>query len=343
MRPRRVDDQRTRPHRTRLLELILLLLVLATSVAPVAAQHTYPGQPKPLPEDTEPPLTENEATSPLFDRRPNTEGEARPGRRSLEELATTGFEPGPLERRLQSHLPLFKNLAGRFADRLPLPLGFDVTYVKQWNKQLFTSNEVTFNDTTLDIPSSDFSLLDTSSSNVVGILDAWVLPFMNIYGVGGYTTGELEFTVSVPQLGNASAPVKRKYHGYTVGGGAVLGGAYNQMFLLCDITYVTTGLNIFNNNIETFVVAPRFGVEHVLGPLKGTISVGANWYRQSSLRSSTFNVAGRDLDIRFRVEEKNPWNGAAALRVVLFHRFDVAISGGFGTRKSFMARAGIRF
>ena len=259
----------------------------------------------------------------------------------MEELATTGFEPGPLERRLQSHLPLFKNLAGRFADRLPLPLGFDVTYVKQWNKQRFTSNQVTFQDRVVDIRSSDFSLLETSTNTFVGIVDAWVLPFLNLYGVGGYTTGDLNFDVTLPVVGKQF--VNRKFHGYTAGGGGVIGGAYNQMFLLVDVTYVTSKLNIFENNINTFVVAPRLGYEHVLGPLKGTISIGANWYRQSAARISKFEVLNDEIDINFRVEEKNPWNGAAAARIVLFHRFDVAVSGGFGTRKSVMARVGIRF
>ncbi|MDG2303433.1 MAG: hypothetical protein P8R42_02070 [Candidatus Binatia bacterium] len=46
-------------------------------------------------------------------------------------MATVGFEPGPLERELQSFLPLFKNLAGKFADRLPLPIDFDFAFVAQ--------------------------------------------------------------------------------------------------------------------------------------------------------------------------------------------------------------------
>ena len=332
------------------------------------AQHTHPGQPRPLVEATTPPPstdgpdagsdsgsgsepiategeehpTELESTAPLLDR-PHHPEDAKPGRRSLEEIATVGFEPGPLERRLQSYLPLFKRLAGKFADRLPLPLGFDFAFVKQWNKQLFTSNQITFRDRTFNVPSDDFSQLRNDSTSFVGVLDAWILPFLNIYGVAGYTTGELDFSVTLPEFGNLSLDVDKKFHGYTAGGGGLVGGAYNNFFGLVDVTYVTSDLNIFTENVETFAVAPRIGYEHVLGRLKGAISVGANYYRQSTLRASTFEFGDETIDIDFRVAEKNPWNGAVALRAVLFHRFDVAVSGGFGSRRALIARAGFRF
>lgn len=338
----------------------------AISAERARAQHTHPGQPKP-PVETEAPdapaddrdapaapgsestaaegeeqPTELESTAPLLDRTHHAE-EAKPGRRSLEEIATVGFEPGPLERRLQSHLPLFKRLAGKFADRLPLPLGFDFAFVKQWNKQLFTSNQVTFRDRTFNVPSDDFSQLRNDSTSFIGVFDAWILPFLNIYGVAGYTTGELDFSVTLPEFGNLSFDVERKFHGYTAGGGGLVGGAYNNFFGLVDVTYVTSDLNIFTENVETFAVAPRIGYEHVLGRLKGAISVGANYYRQSTLRASTFEFGDETIDIDFRVAEKNPWNGAVALRAVLFHRFDVAVSGGFGSRRALIARAGVRF
>lgn len=325
---------------------LAVVTVLGFLSSAADAQHTYPGQPKPLPEESTPepetPPTELESTAPLL-HRPDTSDEARPGRRSLEELATTGFEPGPLERRLQSHLPLFKNLAGKFADRLPLPVGLDFVYVTQWNKQLFTSNQITFRDKTFNIPSENFSELKNNSTSFVGLVDVWILPFLNLYGLAGYTTGELEFSVSLPEFGNLSANVDRKLHGYTAGGGGVIGGAYNQMFALVDVTYVTSDLNIFTENIETFAVAPRIGYEHVLGDMKGTIAVGANYYEQSTLRASTFDFRGEEIGIDFKVEEKNPWNGAATLRAVLFHRFDVAVSGAFGSRRALLARVGVRF
>lgn len=343
----------------RRIRFAIALVALLTSASTAAAEHAFPGYQVPLdqkdpdeprgresaPAETEPaqPQSEGEMTAPLFDHRPNTEDEKRPGRRSLEELATAGFEPGPLERRLQSYLPLFKNLAGKFVDRLPLPMGFHGVFVTQWNKQRFISNEITFRDKTFNIPSSNFSLLENQSTSFVGVLDAWILPFLNIYGVGGYTTGELEFDVTLPEFGNLSLNVDRKLHGYTVGGGGVIGGAYNQMFLLVNLTYVTSNLNIFTENVETFVVAPRIGFERILGPMKGTFTIGANWYQQSTLRQSTFNFNGEDILINFRVAERNPWNAAVGVRAVFFHRLDVGISGGFGTRRSVMARVGMRF
>jgi len=305
----------------------------------------YPGQPRPLPEEkpTSETTPSSSDTHPAEESTPAPEDEAKPGRRSLQELATIGFEPGPLERRLQSYLPLFKNLAGKFADRLPLPLGFDFVFVQQWNKQIFTSNQVTFRDRTFNVPSQDFSILENSSTSYMGVVDAWVFPFMNIYGAAGYTTTELQFDVTLPEFQRLSGRVERTGHGYSAGGGTVIGGAYNGFFGLVDVTYLTTDLNIFTENIETFVVAPRIGYERVLGRLKGTISVGPNYYRQSTLRASTFDFRGEEIDLAFKVKEKNPWNTSVGVRLVVFHRFDVSVSGSFGSRRGILARVGARF
>ncbi len=342
MRPRSVA------HRLAPVRAVALVTVLVLTQR-AEAQHTYPGQPQPLPDETrsaESPQSESESESSqkeiLLDE-PLDPNNPKPGRQSLQQIATVGFEPGPLERRLQSYLPLFKNLAGKFADRLPLPLGLDFAFVSQWNKQIFTSNQVTFRGNTINIPRQNFSTLHNRSRSYVGVIDAWLLPFLNIYGVAGYTTGELSFDVSLPEHGNLSGHVDKKLHGYTAGGGAVVGGAYNNFFGLVNTTYVTSDLNIFTENVETFAVSPRIGYEHVLGPLKGTFTVGPNYYRQSSLRASTFEFNGEELRLDFKVKEKNPWNTAVGVRAVVFHRFDIALSGAFGSRRALLLRIGGRF
>ncbi|MBW7984480.1 hypothetical protein [Enterobacillus tribolii] len=138
-------------------------------------------------------------------------------------------------------------------------------------------------------------------------LDAWVLPFMNIYGLVGYTKGSSVSKVSVDSdpskfSGNfLNTIISRVIHnmnqsgqlkdldftldfkGVTYGAGTVLAGGYKNWFFLTDINYTQTRFDILDGSIDAFTVSPRVGYKFDipempalhLGPTKLSVWVGS--------------------------------------------------------------------
>ena len=73
--------------------------------------------------------------------------------------------------------------SGCFCD-LPLPFGLGVTYT-------YINQNTKVYDVKVEGNPIDLTILDskTSSNTVVFRADAWLLPFFNVYGLFGYTSG----------------------------------------------------------------------------------------------------------------------------------------------------------
>lgn len=110
--------------------------------------------------------------------------------------------------------------------------------------------------------------------------DAWILPFLNVYVMGGKMTGMSSSSVTFQ-----SAPIPRKgipilsqkFGGYyakgrldnfklnlrgnVYGGGAIIAGGYKNLFGIVDFNYTKSKLSIIDGSIKTFVMSPRIGYD----------------------------------------------------------------------------------
>ena len=107
-------------------------------------------------------------------------------------------------------------------------------------------------------------------------LDAWVFPFMNVYGVVGHTKGR---SISKINVGSTNPFVNKliksmgdmdgidfvlKFKGTTYGLGTTFAGGVGNWFGLLDLNYTRTKLNIIDGNIKAFTLAPRVGYRFAL-------------------------------------------------------------------------------
>ena len=107
-------------------------------------------------------------------------------------------------------------------------------------------------------------------------LDAWVFPFMNVYGVVGHTKGR---SISKVDVGSKNPFVNSfikglgdmdgidfvlKFKGTTYGLGTTFAGGVGNWFGLVDLNYTRTKLNIIDGNIKAFTLAPRVGYRFTL-------------------------------------------------------------------------------
>ena len=211
-------------------------------------------------------------------------------------------------------------------------------------------------------------------------LDAWVFPFMNVYGVYGKTKGNsntnlTNIDANVKILGKyrkihvgSDIPFELKYDGKSYGGGVTFAGAYNQFFSTLDLNYTQTNLDIIDGDIKALVITPRIGYEFVFEPLfagqgntKVQVWTGA-MYQDITQRfkgdiskldlppelAKMFNnplvkdqLSGAKFDVEQHLAHK--WNNTVGARVELTRNFNVLTEIGFNNRNSFFISGEFRF
>ncbi|MGG4665354.1 hypothetical protein [Providencia vermicola] len=202
-------------------------------------------------------------------------------------------------------------------------------------------------------------------------LDAWVLPFMNVYGLYGHTKGTSKTNLNnvEAKLGFLTIPIGKDlpfeldYKGKSYGGGVTFAGAYNQFFSTLDFNYTRTSLDILDGDITAFVITPRIGYEFVFEPLiagqgntKVQIWTGAMY--QDITQRFKGDVSKLDLppelnkwmilapdDTKFDVKQHlaHKWNNTVGARVELTRNFNVLTEIGFNNRNSFFISGEFRF
>ncbi|MCC4108132.1 hypothetical protein [Serratia ureilytica] len=175
---------------------------------------------------------------------------------------------------------------------LPEPFGININYMNI--RQNINVDSIQFSNLgwdTYTMPSNLFNIKvdktrQRSTSRTIR-LDAWVLPFMNVYGIVGKTRGSSLSKVSVDSdpssqsdfMGKMLAGIihgmnkngnlqdldfKLDFKGTTYGAGTVLVGGYDNWFGLLDMNYTQTHFNILDGSINAFTLSPRVGYRFTL-------------------------------------------------------------------------------
>lgn len=202
---------------------------------------------------------------------------------------------------------------------LPLPFGFGLTYT-------YIHQNMVVSDLKIEGRPLDLKFRDAATTTHTGVFraDAWVFPFLNVYGLLGETAG-----VTTPEVVFRNGRILKSdvdYNRFSYGGGATLAGGWKAFFLTLDANYTTGDIvstkkgKIGDDPIESFTVAPRLGMLMSSG---GKLGTGALWvggmcliatseiHDEISLKQHPVlaDIIGRD-DLRFsiHVEPKDQWN-----------------------------------
>lgn len=248
---------------------------------------------------------------------------------------------------MQATLPLGRALAGDRADTLPLPVGLTFGYNHQWEKLRVERLDVSLDGSpAIRVPSGAVDDVRVSTNSYALTLDAWLLPFWNVFGVGAYSEGIADVRVNLPPI--VSGSFEQPYKVITTGGGTTLVGGWRELFAIGSVNWTTQNVNILESNVNVFIAAPRVGWQTSIGPTALSLWTGANYLHlsQHQYGEIAFDVPGRgatdvgfDLDIR----EIGAWNAALGGRASLGKRFDFVLDGGVGVRRSILAALTFRF
>ncbi|SRR5471030_240914 len=202
-------------------------------------------------------------------------------------------------------------------------------------------------------------------------LDAWVLPFMNVYGLLGYTKGSSVSKVGVSVLGSKPPSLqnldfKLDFKGTTYGVGTTLVGGYDNWFTSVDMNYTQTQFDILDGSINAFTLSPRIGYRFTtpaiagLNTPQGKVDVWVGSMYQdvqqefkgdlSNLNMPAelqpmINLVNQSGNGRFDVKQhlQSPWNVLLGTQYELTRSFNITTEFGFANRNSFMVAAEYRF
>ncbi|GMQ47296.1 hypothetical protein [Vibrio sp. 10N] len=256
-----------------------------------------------------------------------------------------------------SIFPIWGEQAAQRGYTLPKPYGLSLSYMD-------ISNPVTIDNINLaggvgDIIDIDAKQAQFEGSNVTLRGDVWLLPFMNVYGILGYTQAQSTADIDSISIIGISIPVEdAKFtldmSGITYGVGTTVVGGINNWFALLDLNYTYTDIDAIDGSIKTFVAAPRVGHRWQYdGGRELRVFVGAMYQDVQQHLSGDIKALGLDLgdmnflidDTRFEVSQRSEqkWNALAGFQYSLNRDWDVLAEAGFGQRKSAFVSLGRRF
>ncbi len=270
-------------------------------------------------------------------------------------VSTTSAQAGSLS----DSLPLGKSLAA--GHELPLPLGISANVF--FMEQDMEAQSIAVDIPPLPLPTGPLQLppglpaesakLESRVTTTTAKIDAWVLPFLNVYGVAGYVDGETTasgFSVGglPPELASLLPnSFAIAYSGSTYGVGGTLAAGYNQFFASLDANYTESDLDIGDSTIEAFVISPRIGITGDLGGLSGALYVGAMYQDVDEQQNGTvkFPIMGMAVPVGYDVisAAKEEWNYLVGANLKASESWNYGIEVGFSDRTHVMATLNYRF
>jgi len=253
-------------------------------------------------------------------------------------------------------LPLLGKPATKLGYKLPRPIGLDAFIHYQSVNMQFTDLTVNI-DGGEDISFADLFALDESAvkqSTLVTMakLDVWILPFLNIMGIYGSGTnnvnGEIlvapEFREFLELIGveNApgSIPINTDITSTMYGGGATLAGGVGDWNISINYQLMIAVLTEVNTKQSANVITPMIGY---MLPFGMNLMVGAQGqFYETKVEGFIDLDDGRRLN--YNVDfEPNQWNFMFGIYKGFAKHWEIALQGGVGARRSMTAVFGYRF
>ena len=263
-----------------------------------------------------------------------------------------------------SGLPIWGFEARKRGYDIPLPFGVGFNFYSENQPLRVTGLHLNTGSGRIDLdPLVNPSVVDSRQSNLNGRFDVWIFPFLNVYGILGYTDGESALDLTIPPVGmlpGQTIPVTFEYEGPTYGGGITLAGGIAPfegddltIFTVADFNYTLTDLEFTNSSLESNstikagILSLRLGVrdrlldETLLGPVNGALWFGSMY--QDIAQTIAAGVPGTDFIIEVDQTPQSPWNALVGGRLEVGPHIDALIEIGFIQRTSVMLGVSVRF
>lgn len=283
-------------------------------------------------------------------------------------------------RKWDRSLPFFAQSVIDLGYDLPKPFGVSIMPVVMRQDIVLTNLDVSINNG----PVSNVDFVDfgqpTSDSNTLQLkLDAWLFPFMNIFGSFGWVEGSANMPVIFkggdlmeaagvgaqcdggplqPEfcVRTIAALVNPKFRGKTFTVGANLATGWEKMFVVLPFSYTWTDLEGKDDRVEAYTISPRIGVTSDVGTW-GAMStyIGATYLDSTNVVVDTFFVDTSNsgvpelgnaipLDYKINQTNKDKWNYLIGFSWSFSRTWSAQAEAGFGgSRSNFISSLSYRF
>ena len=213
---------------------------------------------------------------------------------SPEEVTT----PEPEDERWSSFLPIWGEEAREKGHELPLPFGISGNFFYANRDIDVDSIDIDIKNVSVNLDSLTSAMVESEEMNWSMRFDAWILPFFNIYLLGGYTKQDSDVNFS---LKGYNAPLlslilpgrftlKLDLDGTTFGGGTTLVGGYKQYYFAVDANYTFTDMegdllrtSKFDQTVKAFLLSTRVGWRTKIHSTKVNIWIGGTYWGISQI------------------------------------------------------------
>ena len=259
-------------------------------------------------------------------------------------LALAGSPPdssatpaAPANQRWSSFLPLEADLATSRGIQLPLPFGVGVVYYHLARDIKITDVRVGRNGAP-PTSVSDFATL-AANSNVENVnlkLDAWILPFVNVYAIVGlvFNDSQTRIDVTLPPIVPSNPPrrfvmdVPTKIQGDVEGLGTTIAGGYPPYFLVVDVNAAAANLG-FDNRLKATIVTSRGGWTGLIRRRDTQLWLGATYWDTFATPTGTVpDPDGGTLTFQVDQGPKWPWTYSVGSHVAFTQRIEMAVDLG---------------
>jgi lipid-binding SYLF domain-containing protein len=250
-------------------------------------------------------------------------------------------EQGESAPRVWDHkLPFFAQQVIDKGYDLPLPYGIGLTYAHVDQEQVLDNLLVGINGADKEpFPFVSFDNASSVSDSVSIKADAWLFPFLNVFGMLGKVDGEapldvlidgngmldqLEIDCASPGPPNPLCailedqtfllPINAQFRGTTYGIGMTLAGGWNGWFVTLPMNITYADMDGKDTDGTVMTVTPRFGKVFNLGR-KGNLAlfVGGNYLESDLTVSGTETTPNGQLVIDYTIDQSNKDNWNALL------------------------------
>lgn len=173
-------------------------------------------------------------------------------------------------------LPIWGNRLLKKGFDLQYPFGAMINAFAATQKVVISDLKVGFND--MDPVPFDFIKFGDVKANAISTnarVDAWILPFMDLYGIAGKTWTKTEVNIAEPFQMKSNA----NFDGSTLGIGTTIAGGYHRFVTIIDLNHTWTTLENIKGTINSTMFTPRLGYNFIMknkADMSITVWIGAS-------------------------------------------------------------------
>lgn len=240
-----------------------------------------------------------------------------------------------------SVLPMMQSLVPEeMREALPLPIGLSLGY-------FYESEDLDAQTLGIELGGDEiadgdvrFAKLDHATQIYMLRADAWVLPFLDVYGLVGYLDGAANH-VEVDLRGLRLPTLAVDYHGSVFGVGSTIAGGWGPAFASFDFNYMAADVDILDTTVSILTLGPRVGWRTSLLRRSLVLYGGASYQGIQGSQSGTTHFEGVPVQFSVVVRSQEPWTGVVGAQLELDRHLALVTEGGIGNRSQ--ALVSLRF